>query len=451
MGAVEKSGTQAVEVLTELVARAKRKGATAAEAMLVDHVSMSVSQRLGERENLGRSEGRDVGLRVFVGQRQAMVSTSDTTPATLETLLDRALSMARAAPEEPYCGLAEPMLLARHLPRLDLLDPTEVTGDQLYERAAEIEDAARAVKGVSNSEGAGASWRRGENTLVTSDGFVGTTAGSMFSGGVSVVAGTGTGMETDHASTRARYEEDLEGNADIGKEAGERAVKRLNPRKLDSMSVPVVFEPRLSNSILGHLIGAINGPSIARGTSFLRKDLGNEVFGNDVTIVDDPHRLRGLGSRPFDAEGVATKNMALIEDGVLKTWLLSSASAKQLGLRTTGHAARGLGSPPSPSPSNLYMEPSEVTPDELMADIKLGVFLTDLIGFGVNMVTGDYSRGASGFLIENGKRTAAISEFTIAGNLRDMFRAVRPASDLEFRYGSNAPTLRIDGMTVAGK
>lgn len=447
----EKTRPQPVAVLSDLVSRAKRKGATAADAVLVDHQSMSVSQRLGARENLKRAEGRHIGLRAFVGKRQAMVSTSDVTPSTLDALLDRVVSMARAAPEDPYCGLAEPELLAKHFPKLEMLDTYEPDGEALYQRAAEAENAARAVKGVTNSDGASASWSRSENMLVTSDGFAGGYASSMYSTVASMIAGTGTAMETDYAMSRARFHDDLEAAATVGQEAGERSVKRLNPRKVESMSVPVIYEPRISNSILGHFAGAISGTSIARGTSFLRNDMGKKVFPDTVTIVDDPHRLRGLGSRPFDGEGVVTRAWALIEDGVLKTWMLSSASARQLGLKTTGHAARGIASPPGPSASNLYMEPGTLTPDELIADIKLGVWLTDLIGFGVNMVTGDYSRGASGFLIENGKRTHPISEFTIAGNLRTMFANVTPANDLEFRYGTNAPTLRIDGMTVAGK
>ena len=452
MGVVgDKSRTQPVEVLSELLARAKRKGASAAEAVMLNGASMSVTYRLGQRENLNRAEGRDIGLRVFIGKQQAMVATTDVSPAALDTLLDRALAMAKAAPEDPYCGLVEPALLATSTPDLDLLDTHEPTGDELYERAAEAEDAARAVPGVANSDGAGASWRQGEAFLITSDGFVGGYKSSSFSTSVSVVAGTGTGMETDHASNRARHVRDLRSAQDIGAEAGDRAVRRLNPRKVDTGSLPVVFEPRVSNSILGHLAGAINGASIARGTSFLRNEMGKQVFAKGISIVDDPLRPRGLGSRPFDGEGVACQRMALIDDGVLTTWVLSSASARQLGLKTTGHAARGVAGAPSPSTSNLYMEAGTATPEALMADIKLGVYVTDLIGFGVNGVTGDYSRGAAGFLIENGKLGPAISEFTIAGNLKEMFRHVTPANDLKFRHGSDAPTLRIDGMTVAGK
>ena len=334
---------------------------------------------------------------------------------------------------------------------LDMTDAAEPSADALIARAALAEDAAMAVPGVTNSDGAGASWRQGEAFLITSDGFAGGYKSSSFSASVSVVAGSGTGMETDHASNRARHVRDLRSAKDIGTEAGERAMRRLNPRKVDTGSLPVVFEPRVSNSILGHLAGAINGASIARGTSFLRNEMGKEVFAKGITIVDDPLRRRGLGSRPFDGEGVACKRMALIDNGVLTTWILSSASARQLGLRTTGHAARGVAGAPSPSTSNLYMEAGRATPDELMADVKLGVYVTDLIGFGVNGVTGDYSRGAAGFWIENGTLTYPVSEMTVAGNLNDMFKNITAANDLVFRYGTDAPTLRIDGLTLAGR
>lgn len=447
----EKSTATPQELLSELVARSKRKGATAAEALLFDGSSMSVSQRLGARENLKRAESQDVGLRVFLGQRQAMVSSNDMMPAALESLMERALSMARAAPEDPYCGLADPALLAKSYPDLALYDPYEPTGEELYQRAGETEDAARAVKGVTNSDGAGANWRRSKATLVTSDGFVGSYASSGFGSSVSVVAGAGTAMETDHASSYARHRSDLRAPAEVGTEAGERATRRVNPRKVSSASMPVVFEPRVSNSMLGNLAGAITGPAIARGVSFLRKELGQQVFATGIRVIDDPLMPRELGSRPFDGEGVAVRRMALIEDGVLTTWLLSSADARQLNLRSTGHAARGIGSPPSPSTSNLYLEPGSATPEELMSDIREGVYLTDLIGMGVNGVTGDYSMGAAGFKIESGKLTYPISEFTVASNLREMFRNLMPANDLRFRYGTNAPTIRIDGMTVAGK
>ena len=438
-------------ILSDVIAQARKAGASDADAVLFDSASASVTQRLGEREELERSESRNIGLRVFDGQRQAIVSTTDLSHRALDELVDRAVKMAKSAPENPYCGLADPELLAGEFPDLDLDEPGEIGAEALYAKAAETEDAARAIAGVTNSDGASASWGRSRRTLVTSGGFAGSYSSTGSGCGVSVISGEGTNKETDYAFTRAAYSGDLIAAAEIGSEAGKRAVKRLNPRKADSGPLPVMFEPRVANSLVRHLASAISGPSIARKTSFLRKAMGERVFADGVTIVDDPLRPRGLSSRPFDGEGVATRRMNLIDKGVLTTWLLSSDSARQLGLRTTGHAARGTSSPPGPSPSNLYLEAGNLSPDELAADIAEGVWITDLFGMGINMVTGDYSRGAAGFWIKDGARAEAISEFTIAGNLKDMFLHLTPANDLEFRRGTDAPTVRVDGMTVAGK
>jgi PmbA protein len=307
-----------------------------------------------------------------------------------------------------------------------------------------------AVKGVTNSEGGGASFSRTGVALATSDGFFGSYAGTSSGIGVAVVAGEGTAMERDYDQASARHTGDLESPAMVGRSAGERTVARLNPRKVKSQAVPIVYAPRVSGGLVGHFAGAISGSSIARGVSFLKDRIGQAVFGPSINIVDDPHRIRGLRSKPFDGEGVANKRWALIDKGVLKTWLLDCASARQLGLETTGHAARGTGGPPAPSPTNLYMEAGTLAPDALIADIKQGFYVTELIGMGVNGVTGDYSRGAAGFWIENGQIAFPVSEITIAGNLKDMFRELTPANDLEFKYGINAPTVRIEGMTVAG-
>jgi PmbA protein len=258
-------------------------------------------------------------------------------------------------------------------------------------------------------------------------------------------------MERDYDFSSALHAADLDSPEKIGRTAGERAVARLNPRKVSTRKVPVVFDRRVANSLVSHLASAINGASVARKTSFLRDKMGAKLFADGIRIIDDPMRKRGLRSHPFDGEGVAGKKLALVEDGSLRSWLLDSATARELGLATTGHASRGVSSVPSPSPSNLHMEPGKLGSDELIADIKDGFYVTDLIGMGVNMVTGDYSRGASGFWIENGKRTYAVSEVTIAGHLFDIFRSLTPANDLEFRYGTNAPTLRIEGLTVAGQ
>ncbi|HVY94862.1 MAG TPA: metallopeptidase TldD-related protein, partial [Bryobacteraceae bacterium] len=335
-------------------------------------------------------------------------------------------------------------------PKLDIEDPNEPSAETLIARAKDAEAAAMAVPGVTNSEGGGASFGRSAVTLATSEGFFGAYAGTSHSVGVSVLSGEGTGMERDYESASARHSSDLDSSETIGKSAGERAVKRLNPRRVKSQSVPVVFDPRVSAGLIGHFAGAISGASIARGVSFLKEFMGKPVFAPGITIIDDPHRIRGLRSKPFDGEGVKNQRRAIIEDGVLTTWLLDCSSAKQLGLTSTGHAARGTGGPPSPSTTNFYMEAGKLSPGELMADIREGFYVTELMGMGVNGVTGDYSRGAAGFWIENGKIAYPVSEITIASNLKEMFRNLTPANDLVFRYGTNAPTLRVEGMTIAG-
>ena len=440
----------AQEILEGLIKAAKAAGADAADALLVDAVAASVSYRLGKLEDVERAESHDLGLRVFVGQRVAFVSSTDFSADALKELPVRALAMAKLAPEDKFAGLAPKDRLAKTFPALDIEDPNEPSADTLIERAKAVEGAAMAVKGVTNSEGGGASFSRSEVALATSEGFFGRHAGTSHSIGVAVLAGEGTNMERDYDHASARHGGDLESPEKIGKSAGERTVARLNPRKVKSQSVPVVYDPRVSAGLVGHFAGAISGSSIARGVSFLKDAMGKAVFAKTVTIVDDPHRKRGQRSKPFDGEGVANRKWALAENGVLTTWLLDCASARQLGLQTTGHAARGTGGPPAPSPTNLYMEPGALSPEALMADIKQGFYVTELIGMGVNGVTGDYSRGAAGFWIENGKIAYPVSEITIAGNLKDMFLNLTPANDLVFRYGTNAPTIRVEGMTIAG-
>ncbi|HXP73527.1 MAG TPA: metallopeptidase TldD-related protein [Stellaceae bacterium] len=440
----------ALDLLTALIAKAKRLGADAADAVLFEGASISHARRLGKTEKLERSEGYDLGLRVFFGKRQATVSSNDRTPAALDELAERAIAMARVVPEDPYCGIAAPEDLARDVPELDIFDPVEPATEMLIERAAAAEDAARAVPGITNSEGAEAGWGRSKVVLAASNGFTGSYESSGQGVSVAVVAGDGTEMERDYDFSSAVYAADLEEAAVIGKRAGERAVKRLKPRKVASQKVPVVFDPRVARGLLGHLTGAISGPSIARGTSFLKDKLRQQIFAKGITVREDPHRQRGLRSKPFDGEGIANRRRAIVEDGVLTTWLLDLASARQLGLKTTGHAARGTGSPPGPSPTNLWLEPGALSPQALMADIAQGFYITELMGMGVNGITGDYSRGAAGYWIERGELAYPVSEVTIAGNLKDMFLQLTAASDLEFRTGFDAPTVRIEGMTVAG-
>jgi PmbA protein len=437
-------------ILGTLIKGAKAAGADAADALLVENVAASVSYRLGKLEDVERAESQDLGLRVFVGQKVAFISSTDFSKDSLAQLPGRAVAMAKLAPEDKYAGLAPRDRLAKTFPALDLDDKNEPPADTLVEWARSAEGAAMAVRGVTNSEGGSASYSRTAIALATSDGFYGGYAGTSSSFSASVIAGEGTGMERDYDYDSARHASDLASPEAVGRSAGARAVARLDPRKVKSQSVPIVYDPRVSNGLVGHFAGAISGSSIARGVSFLKDKMGQTIFSDAINIIDDPHRARGLRSKPFDGEGVANKRWALVENGVLKTWLLESASARQLGLETTGHAARGTGGPPAPSPTNLYMAPGTLSPKALMADIKQGFYVTELIGMGVNNVTGDYSRGAAGFWIENGEIAYPVSEITIAGNLKDMFRVLVPANDLVFRYGTNAPTVRIEGMTIAG-
>jgi PmbA protein len=442
---------QARERVHDIVGRARRAGADAADAVLIADRSLSVSVRMGALEDVERSESEELGLRVFAGTRSASVSTSDLSSAALDTLVERVLAMAREAPEDPWAGLApDSMLLTGSAPDLDLDDGADADPQSMRDRALAAEDAARAVAGVTNSEGGGASANRSVTALATSHGFTGAYSVTSHMISASVLAGTGGEMERDSAWHSARHAAMLEAPEAIGRLAGERAVSRLNPGRVASGAMPVVFDRRVAGGLLGHLVGAITGSSIARKTSFLQEHLGKQVFAKGVTLHEDPHRLRGLRSRPFDGEGLPVGPRRLIEDGVLQSWLLESASARQLGLAPTGHAARGIAGAPGAAPSNLWMSAGEQSFDDLIADIGTGILVTELIGQGVNGVTGDYSRGAAGFLIEKGEITRPVSEITIAGNLIDMFLAAVPASDLEFRYGINAPTLRIDGMTIAG-
>ena len=425
-------------------------GATQADALVSDSASLSLSCRMGELEDCERAESRDIGLRAMIGQQQAFVSGSAVDENALAQLAQRAVDMAQATPEDRYCGFAPQDRLADSFPDLDISDAYEPSADELQAMAVACEDSARAVTGITNSEGAGAGWGRSTTALATSDGFAGSYTSTSFSVSCAVIGGEGEAMERDYASHTARHLEDLDAPADIGTRAGERTMGRLNPRKMESCKTNVVYHPRVSSSLLGHLAGALTGTSIARGTSFLRDEMGQKVMSESITICDDPLRPRGLRSAAFDGEGVVTQKFDPVVDGVLQSWFLDSASARQLELETNGRAGRGIGGPPSPSATNLYMQAGTRSVETLLKDIGTGFYVTELIGMGVNGVTGDYSRGASGFWIENGEVSHAVSEMTIAGNLRDMFLNMTPADDLQFRHGVNAPTILVEGMSLAG-
>jgi PmbA protein len=436
------------EKAARLVAAAKRAGADAADAVCVRGISQSVEVRLGKVEETGRSEGNDFTLRVFVGKRSATVSAN--VLADPSELAARAVAMAKVAPEDKFAGLAPKERLATSFPDRDLLDTTIPTAKELTELALAVEDAARAVPGVTNSGGGSAGWSLGGLVLATSDGFAGEYLTSRFGFSASAIAGTGTGMERDYDFDNKVYRADLDDPESIGRNAGHRAVRRLNPRQMPSGRATVVYDPRIATSLIGHLAGAVNGSSIARKTSFLRDKLGQQVFSSAVTITDDPTRKRGLSSSSFDGEGVANGPLDMVRDGVLKTWLLDSATARELGLETNARASRGGGNP-HPSSSNLTLLPGAQSPEDMMREVGSGLYVTELIGHGASIVTGDYSRGAAGFLIENGEIGPPVSEITIAGNLADIFREMRPANDLVYRFSTNAPTVAVPGLTIAGR
>ncbi|HYX45935.1 MAG TPA: metallopeptidase TldD-related protein [Sphingomicrobium sp.] len=441
---------QARKIAQSLVERGIGSGATAADALYICDRSSGVQVRLGETESVSRSEGEEIGLRLFVGQRSATVASSDLSEEALGVLVERCLAMAKEAPEDPYVGLAPADLLQQgELPSIDSDDGFEPDPSALRSRALDTEKAALAVAGVKNSNGASASASASVVALATSGGFSGAYRTSGHGCTAIMIAGEGATMQRDYAGHSARYLEDLESPAEIGRSAGERAVARLNPGRPKPGKYPVFFDPRVSMTLLGHFAGAITGSSIARKTSFLREKLGEQVFKAGVRLVDDPLRLRGLRSRPFDGEGVRVSRQELVSNGLLNQWIADSAAARQLGIAPTGHAARGVGGAPGASPSNFYMEAGSRSREELLASVPEAVLVIELIGQGVNGVTGDYSRGAVGFMVRNGEIAEPVAEITVAGNLIDMFATLEPASDLEFRRGIDAPTVLVPEMTVA--
>ncbi len=444
------SKSDALDSAQSLVEKAIKAGADAADAVYVCDASTDVQVRLGLLEDVSRSEGEDIGLRVFIGQRSATISSSNMNPDILAGLVTRALDMAREAPEDQYAGLAPAdRLLTGDIADVDSDDGGDPDPAALKRRALACEDAARAVPGVTNSEGGGASAGRSVFALATSHGFAGAKSSTGYGVSASVLSGDGDAKERDYDYSSARYESDLADAELIGRNAGEKAVRRLNPGTIKSGNMPVVFDPRVGSSFIGHMLGGISGSSIARRTSFLLESLGAQLFDSSLSIIDDPLRPRGLSSRAFDGEGLPTARRAIIDKGVLTGWLLESASARQLGLSPTGHASRGISGAPGVSASNVHLEGGTGSVADLIADIKDGVYIHELSGQGVNPVTGDYSRGAAGFLIVDGEIAGPVSEFTIAGNLKDMFRNLSAAGDLAFIRGTNVPTLRIDGMMIA--
>jgi PmbA protein len=440
------------DLLHDVVKTALAAGADAAEAVYAERRSLSVSVRLEKLEEVEREESRDLGVRVFVGRKQASVSSSDLSLAARARLIERVVAMARLAPEDPYAGFAPEARLADGAPPdLDLYDPTELSAETLETRALEAEAAARATPGVSNSEGASGTWSTGAWRMVTSHGFAGEHRGSSFSLSAGVVAADENGMERGGEGRTRRHDADLPSAAEIGREAGARAVARLGARKIESTKAPVILENRIAPAMLSALVGAISGPAIARGTSFLKDKLGRRVFAPGFAVYDDPLRPRGLGSTPFDDEGVAVGRTDLIVDGVLTTWLLNVSSAKQLGLETTGHASRGLAGAPGVAPHNLTVAPGERDLAGLMQDAGSGLLVTAMFGPSLNANTGDWSAGVAGFWFEGGAIAYPVAEVTIAGNLLEIYDRLVPGSDLEFRGSTNSPSLLADAVAIAGR
>lgn len=447
---VDVKQAETLQLLQDVLKKARAAGATDADAVLSDTASVSVTRRNGEPESLVRSEEAEIGLRVLVGGRQAIVSSSDRSAEALQQMAERAVAMARMVPEDKYAGLADAGEVAKNFPDLDLYDATELSVEAMSEMADAAESAALSVEGITNSDGAECSVSKETSYYAATNGFTGGYSASGFSMSVSVIAGEDTQMETDYDFDSAAYLKDLADPASIGRNAAERAVKALNPRKGPTRTMPVVFDRRSAGGIIGSLAGAISGSAVARGTTFLKDSMGKQIFPANISVIDDPFLKRGARSHPFDGEGVAPQKRSIIDNGVLTGWLLDTSSAKQLGLKTTGNAARSASSPPSPRAANFYMQPGQKSVEELIKDIDEGFFVTQLMGSGANPVTGDYSRGARGFWIEKGRITYPVSEMTIAGNILQMWLDLEAANDLQFKYGVDTPTLRIAKMTVAG-
>ncbi len=434
--------------LTEaLLAAASRAGADAADAVAVSGTSLTVDIRKGALEQAERAEGTEVGLRVFIGRRQACVSASDTSERTLTALAERAVAMAREAPEDPTAGLADPAQLAtdRDAARLDLMDPAEGPGAADLEQAARAaEAAALAAKGIVQVE-ASASWSRREVHLAATNGFAGGYGRTSHSLSATAFCGSGTGMERDWAGEGRTHAEDMPEAAGIGALAAERALARLGAVKPPTGHFPVLFDERVAASLVGHLLSAINGTAVARGATWAAALLGEEVLPRGLSLIEDPHRPRIGASRLFDGEGLATARRALVDDGVLQGWVLDLATGRKLGMPSTANASRGVSAPPSPSTTCIDLTQGSATRDELIAQMGTGLLVTSMIGSTINPTTGDYSRGAAGFWVENGRLSHPVNECTIAGNLKDMLRRITPANDARAHLSIRVPSLLVEG------
>ncbi len=428
-----------------------KAGATSADAVVLQSTEMSTGIRHGSPETIERAESRGVGLRVFIGQSTSILSSSDISRDALQKLAEHAIAIAKAAPPDPYAGLADVSQLATSIASLDMSDPYEPSMEQLQQLARDCEAAGKDVAGITNSEGADAGFTRQSIALVTSHGFAQGYESTQSAISCALIAGEDDEMERDYDYAAKAFFSDLPTPESIGIATAKRTLARLNPRKVNSQQAAIFFEPREAKALLSAFAGAISGTTVARGTSFLKNDMGKKIFADGITVIDDPLIPRGNGSHPFDAEGIQAKKTEFVTNGVLNSWMLDCRSARQLGLQTTGHAIRGLSSAPHPASTNLYIAPGKESPEALMKAIGTGFYITETIGHGTNLITGDYSVGATGFWIENGELAYAVSEVTIAGNLREMYATLVAANDLVFRSSTNTPTLLVPRMTIAGE
>ncbi|MBD3679560.1 MAG: TldD/PmbA family protein [Rhodobacteraceae bacterium] len=446
---------QDLENLTQQLLDAARKaGAEAADALAIESDSIAIDVLKGKLENAERTEGVDLGLRVLIGARQANVSVSDVRPETIAAMAERAVAMAREAPEDPTVGLADPTQIARHLDiaALDLVDTAgEPAPADLQRAAMEAEAAALAVKGVSQVSSASASYSSRRMHLAASNGFSGGYGRTGHSISCVAITGSGTEMERDYHGEGRGHLSDMPSAQEIGRIAGERTVALAGARKPKTGAYPMLYDERIAGSLMGHLLSAINGTAIARGASWLRDALGEQVLPAGMSLIGDPHRPRISASRPFDAEGLATRRVSLVEDGVLRSWVLDLATGRKLGLDSTAHGTRGTSSIPSPSVGNVALSQGTKSRDELLREMGTGLLITSMIGASINPTTGDYSRGASGFWVENGEIAYPVNECTVAGNLRDMLKTIIPANDARHFVSHQAPSLLVEGLTLAGE
>ena len=441
------------DLSTALLKAAKDAGADAADTLAIEGTSLAIDVRGGALEQAERSEGIDLGLRVFVGHRQACVSASNTSERTIAEMAERAIAMAKEAPEDPHAGLAKPDQLAQafDISVLELTDPRdEPTAADLQDAANRAEAAALAIKGVTQAQGASAGYSHRRMHLAASNGFSAGYTRTDHSLSCVAISGEGLKMEREYDGDHRIFREDMRSAEDIGTRAGERAVARAGAKKPPTGAFPVVYDERISSSLIGHLMSAMSGSAITRGTSWLRESMGTQVLPEALSVIENPHRPRATGTRPFDAEGLPTQTRAFVQDGKLTSWILDLATARKLGLASTGNAQRGTSAPPSPGLTNLALTQGVQSKDQILAEMGTGLLVTGMIGSSINPNTGDYSRGASGFWVENGDIAYPVNECTLAGNLRDMLMNIAPANDARLHLSRVVPSLRVEGLTLAG-